>query len=144
MRPVNRITPALPPQAMKTYALAAPPATHWRPATCAEVECPAYLNGWETRVPAGSELAEQARALKGQYHFAETRDGDDAVFTFPPGQPCFRATTHQVPLEREPVYLVRDGDWRAYGPARVHVRPGDWVEDFGTHQQHLADRLERG
>ena len=147
MRPVNRVTPALPAASMKTYQVAAPLATHWRPATCAEVGCPNYLNGWLTRVPFGSELAEEARGLRGRYHFVETREEGDAVFTFPPGQACFRASAHQVPLERDPVFLVRGGDWRGNPrgtPARAHRRPEDWVDDFATHQQDLADRIERG
>ena len=66
-------------------------------------------------------------------------------FTFEAGQTCF--VEHRVPLEREPLYVVRDGDWRGNprGTApRIHTRPDDWVDDFAEHQQRLADRFEQG
>lgn len=139
-----RIEPQLPVGAVQTYSAVAPLATHWRDATCEEVDCESHQYGWVTRVPAGSELADEVRSLRGRYHFVETREEGTAVFTFPPGQSCFRSSTHKVPLERDPLYLVRMGDWRGYQGTRVHKRPGDWVEDFATHQQRLAERIERG
>lgn len=140
MRPLNRPRLHLPPAAMQTYAAVAPLASHWRPASCEEVDCQAWRNGWVTRVPAGSELAEEARSLRGTYHFTETREGGEAVFTFPPGQPCFRAGEHRVPLERDPVFLVRAGvPGIPLGTRRVHTRPEHWVEDM----QESLDRTRR-
>lgn len=145
---IHRLTPALPPQAMKTYALAAPLQTHFRPATCAEVDCPNYLHGWRTVVDETSELGrEQAAYIRTQAgrRFEATREGGLTTFTFEAGQECF--ATHQQPLEREPIYLVKEGDWRGNPRGtspRVHTRPEFWVEDFGTHQQHLADRIKEG
>lgn len=117
---------------MSTYAALQPPTSHWRPATCAEVDCQPYLHGWETsRTPDGLPLSpdqvEQVRALRGLYHFVETRDEEGvAVFTFPPGQPCFRAAFHRVPLERPAVLLAR----RGFGPARRYDRADQWFEDM--------------
>jgi hypothetical protein len=144
VRRLFRATPALPVSAMQTYAFVQSLPSHWRPATCAEVDCPHYLNGWETRVPVGSELTEMARSLKGQWSFVETREDAEAVFTFPPGQPCFRASEHRISLERDPVALVRGGDWRGNptGFRRVHVRLDDWVEDFAEHQDAIKRQTE--
>ena len=50
MQDVFRIEPALPAHAMKTYQIYSPISTHYRPATCAEVQCAAYEHGWRTRV----------------------------------------------------------------------------------------------
>jgi len=143
-----RITPALPAEQMKTYAALTPRATHWRPATCSEAGCPNHLLGWKTVVNESTELgAAQARYIRTESgrRFQEHREPMAAVFVFEAGQECFAA--HEVPLERDPVFLVRGGDWRGNPrgtPARVHQRPADWVEDFATHQQHIADRIERG
>ena len=38
--------PLLPSGSMKTYQMAQPLKTHWRPASCEEVDCPNYLSGW--------------------------------------------------------------------------------------------------
>lgn len=43
-----RLDPQLPASAMKSYVIAAPRSSHFRAATCAEVECRHYRNGWET------------------------------------------------------------------------------------------------
>jgi hypothetical protein len=153
MRQPFRLEPKLPVTAVKTYALAQPLASHWRRATCAEVACPHHLNGWATTVQEGSiEEATLGRAADGRIDGARRRytrhpqGGGFVRYLFPPGQACFRAVTHRVPLEREPVYLVKGGDWRGNprGEQRIHARGEHWVEDFATHQDALATRLGRG
>ncbi|WP_084965255.1 hypothetical protein [Thermoactinospora rubra] len=149
MRPLNRITPQLPAAAFKTYQVAAPLPTHWRPATCEEAGCPAYEYGWRTLVDETSELGRrQAHYIRRQSgrKFVEDRDAEGlTVFMFAPGQTCFQP--HQVPLEREPLYLVRGGDWRGDplgGQPYQHRRAEDWVEDFAEHQDRIARQIERG
>jgi len=146
-----RITPALPAEQMKTYAVVTPRATHWRPATCSEAGCPNHLNGWKSVIDETTDLGRAQAAYireRSGRRYTEWRDQPwlgGTVFTFEAGQECF--AQHEVPLERDPLFLVRDGDWRGNPrgtPARVHQRPADWVEDFATHQQRLKDRLERG
>jgi hypothetical protein len=142
-----RLDPALPVQAYKTYEITRPAATHYRPATCAQVECPHWRDGWVTRVDTATELgAQQARYIAGRSGrtFTARVEGSVAVFTFPAGQRCF--TPHRVPLEREPLFAVRGGDWRGnpLRERRTHVRGSEWVEDFAEHQQELADRINKG
>jgi hypothetical protein len=141
-----RIDPLMPLTAYKTYGLHAPRATHTRAATCAEVKCGAYLRGWKTVVPADSMQADYIRGAGHGRHFIETRAGDGlACFEFPPGQSCFASSEHRLSLEREPIYTVRGGDWRgATSPTRTHARAADWIEDFATNQQAVADRMTRG
>ncbi len=50
------------------------------------------------------------------------------TFTFPAGQQCFRASEHVVPLERDPLFNVREN-----GLTRRHTRPELWTEDFSEH-----------
>lgn len=143
------MAPALPPHAMKTYGIRVPVATHFRLATCVEVDCPNYLHGWETIIdessPEGQYHAETIRSLQG-YGYTVERRGDFTVYVFAPGQRCFSASTHRISLEREPLYIVKGGDWRANpsGEFRQHANADEFVEDFGEHQQRLADRLEQG
>jgi hypothetical protein len=77
------------------------------------------------------------------------------AFTFTAGQPCFSLSSrhpgrgygwHDVQTEAEPLYVVRDGDWRGNpsGRKRVHRSGVEWVEEFGEHQQELADRIAQG
>lgn len=144
----NRIPPNLPVTAMKTYQLAAPRSTHWRPATCTEVDCAAQANGWVSTLDPDTDLGKRQIAYimreSGRRFAYEVLESGLVQITFQAGQQCF--AEHVLPREREPLYLVRDGDFRGNPTGRVqqHTRPDDWVDDFATHQQHLADRAEQG
>lgn len=144
-----RIVPRLPASAVKTYQLLAPVRTHFRPAMCADVDCAAYLRGWETRVDESTDLgARQAHYIRreARRRYVETRERSGlTVFVFEAGQSCFRQ--HRSALERQPLYVVRDGDWRGNPRGtepRIHDRPDDWVDDFATHQGRIVDTLNQG
>lgn len=145
----NRILPQLPAQAFKTYQIVAPVSTHFRDATCAEVDCAAYLSGWRTvvdeRVDLGQGQAHYIRTESGR-RFVEHRDeAGMTVFEFPAGQKCFRP--HKARLDRPEIYVVTGGDWRGNPRGlepRRHANADDWIDDFATHQQTLADRLNQG
>jgi hypothetical protein len=142
---VFRVDPQMPTANYKTYTIARPTTTHWRPATCLEVDCQHYKHGWATTVMKGSEDEALIRTLGKR--FLETNEPNGFVrLVFYPEQPCFRASAHRVPVEREPLYVVRGGDWRGNprGEKRVHTRGADWVDDFATHQDKLATRLAQG
>lgn len=147
---VNRFGPALPVTAVKTYQVLIPKETHFRPATCAEMNCPNYEHGWRTLIDESADLGQgQAHYIRKQSgrKFVEERQPDGlTAFTFEAGQRCF--TQHRTRIEDRPeIYLVRDGDWRGNPRGttpRRHANPGDWVDDFANHQSALADRLARG
>lgn len=137
---LNRIQPAGPVQAYKTYQVISPVSTHYRDGTCAEAGCLDHRNGWRTTVDEATDLgARQAQYIRKQsgrrYTEARTEVGLTA-FTFEAGQRCFR--THKVPLGRPELYVVRDGDWRRYGSARRFSGPDAFVNDFGDHQDRIA------
>ncbi len=145
-----RIQPAMPVDSYRTYELRAPVTTHWRKATCAEVDCPAYSNGWRTDVdetsPLGQFQASYIRKESGR-GFTEHRDARGmTVFVFEAGHRCFGSDQHVAPLERDPVGLVRDGDWRGNPTGRVrrHTDLIDWRDDFGEHQERIAEQINRG
>lgn len=144
-RPLSRVQPVGPPEAYKTYQVSTP-ATHMRPATCAEVECPNHLLGWETFVPAGNERAHFLIRTSGRRYIAEPPNAAGVTrYVFEAGQACFKAPTHRVQVRPE-LYVVRGGDWRGNprGTVRRHVRPADWVEDFAEHLDDIATEARKG
>lgn len=141
MRPLTRVEPLLPVQAMKTYAIASPISTHFRDGTCEEADCLAYVHGWQTSVDEATDLGQkQAHYIRklSCRRFTERRtELGLTAFEFEAGQKCF--ATHKVPLERPEVYLVHGGDWRGRTtPAQIHSGPDPWVNDFGEHQDRIA------
>jgi hypothetical protein len=146
---VSRILPAMPVQDYKTYGMSMPIKTHWRPATCEEVDCQAYRSGWVTTVDLSTDLGKKQYELI--THDRERRYSMQRVsvtlvkFTYGPGFPCFARSEHRVPLERPARFIVAHGDWRGYlERPRVHQRAEDWVEDFSTHQDRLATAIQKG
>lgn len=147
---ISAIPPRLPPAAMKTYSIIAPKSTHFRPATCAEVDCPAHLHGWTSTIDERTDLgqfqADYIRRTSGR-GFTECKDDTgQAVFTFHPGQTCFAAGDHNIRLERPELYVVRGGDFRGNPRGDVARLPGSaaWTDDFGEHQEVLADKMKEG
>lgn len=144
LRPVNRPTPAGPPQAYQTYQLVFPKETHWVPATCAQIDCDAYLYGWASTFDAHDARVLWIRAESGR-RFTETRTPAGQVqFAFPAGQRCFRSHEHKRRLERVPVHRVLHGDFRGAVLLRTHTRGEDWVDEFATHQDRIATLVGRG
>lgn len=142
-----RVTPLMPPSAYKTYALKLPVQTHFRVATCKEVECEREANGFRTTLdtsqPAHARTAKWIEDHSGR-KYTKQETGTLVIYTFPAGQECFN--THHVTLEREPLLIVRGGDWRGNprGDRRIHARAADWVEDFAEHQDGIAREIEKG
>ncbi len=140
-REINHFQPSGPVSAYKSYVISAPIQTHFRSGTCEEADCPQLAAGWVTYVDESTDLGERQafyiRRKSGRV-FTEDRHEDGRTgFIFSAGQECFY--DHQIRLEREPVFAVRGGDWRG-NPRRefrVHDSPGNWVEDFGVHQETL-------
>lgn len=141
-----RIEPLMPASAYTTYAILAPLATHFRAATCEEVDCPNWRYGWKTILPSDSDLI---AVLKGSGRaYTETKaPGGLVEFTFKPGQSCFKASQHRVRIERPELFVRRPGDFRG-NPTRerpfVHAKPEHWVEDFATHQDDIRSEIEKG
>lgn len=147
---LNRIDPLMPPAFYKTYTARAPLATHWRPATCEEVECDGWKFGFVTTVDVGTELGQR------QYHFLKhdkTRSYSVQnvgaglfKFVYKPGNRCMSWEDHKAPIGRPPVLLVVGGDWRGNPRREVrrHVRLDNWVEDCALHQDKLATAAQKG
>ncbi|MET7441188.1 hypothetical protein ACFYQQ_01245 [Streptomyces sp. NPDC005496] len=142
-----RPEPLMGPAAYKTYAVVAPLSSHFRKGTCAEVGCGHYRDGWRVRVEAlTSDLLHAAKTSGRRFVEQQVAEGETWLL-FEAGQPCFRAAEHRVRVDRPPLYVVRDGDHRGNPrgtKARVHHTPANWLDDFATHQQAIADEIKKG
>lgn len=145
---LQRIMPALPVTAMKTYR-ALSPSAELPPtvASCERAGCGPYRSGWVTTVDESTDLG------KSQAHFIRTQSGrkfterrrEDGLteFAFEAGQRCFGR--HRVPMEGAERFLVQPGDWRGTtGPVREHTSAQFWVEDFAEHQDKISSAFQRG
>jgi hypothetical protein len=146
---VTRIAPKAGPDKYKTYGMSMPLKTHWRAATCEEVDCEAWRNGWVTTVDLSTDLGKKQYDLI--THDRERRYTMQRVsltlvkFVYGPGFPCFARSQHRTPLPRPARYIVAHGDWRGYlERPRVHQRAEDWVEDFALHHDQIRTAIERG
>lgn len=148
---VSRIEPMRGPEHYKTYSMRAPFSTHWRRATCEEYGCHDFLSGFVTTVDVSTDLGAK------QFHYLKNdRDRSPSMqrvgqtlfkFVYGPGNPCMRRAEHRAPLNRPPIYLVAEGDWRGNPrklPPLIHRTPEDWVDDFATHQNQIVETIKRG
>ena len=115
---------------LKHYRAVMPLPTHFREATCREVDCTQYLRGFITTVPTESGQANYIRRLSGRAFTEQATPDGLTAFTFAPGQTCFR--THYVRIERDPHFLID----------RRPVPGMTWVDDFGEHQIRMKERVE--
>lgn len=148
---LNRIPPMGPAQSYKTYGMSMPVKTHWRPATCEEAGCEAYLFGWVSTFDLSTDLGQRqiafCRADKTRSFSTQQPDENLVKFVYAPGNRCFQSAGHRVPLERPARFYVAGGDYRGNPrgiPTRVLQRPEDWVDDFANHQGRLAAAIEKG
>ncbi len=141
---VQRLQPKLPPHRRVTYAAETGPG-HFTPASCEEVDCSRWRNGFAVLTDQNTELgqrqAHHLRRVAGRTRTwrEEIRGSGIVAFVYPPGTDCF--ADHQRRVERPPLYVVRRGDWRApnLGERRVHRNVDEWVEDM----QERTDKLSR-
>lgn len=151
MRPIFRPEPLGSPEGYKTYAISAPLATHWRKASCEEIDCEHWRNGWQSIVDEkdarGMAVARYIRKESGRGFHTERLEDGRTCFIFLPGQMCFSAgsDSHRVQI-REENFILRSGDYRGNPDGRSLTFPGarDWVDDFGEHQDRIATAIERG
>ncbi len=144
-----RLEPKQSVQAYQTYAIRALPGIHTRVISCKEAGCEAYERGWKTTVDVATPLGQdQARYIEnesGRTWRAGPHDSGNPRFRtyiFGAGQECFAEHTEQV---RPGLYIKRDGDHRGNPTGRrQEMSERSWLDDFGEHQQKLADLQKEG
>lgn len=116
------IRPAVMPA--QEYRIAMPLATHWEVASCEDIDCAAFLNGWRTVLPADSDLISTLKRSGRKYREERQEDGTIA-FLFAPGQTCFAQLTHRRQSDRPGLFLHRNIETATRG--RV-VTENEWIE----------------
>jgi len=139
------IQPLLPPERRKSYVIVSPQNTHFREITCREAECKAYERGWATKVDERTELgrnqAGYIRTKSGRAFTERTMETGETVFLFKPGQRCFGVHREKI---RQELYVVRGGDVREWTTKPHQLSTRAWLDDFGEHQEKLAEIARRG
>lgn len=126
---------------MKTFQVVNPLPSHFRVATCEEVGCKAFLNGFDVLI---LDETDPIWIMRMEYfrnklpercdrRYRERRDEHGTlIFHFDAGQQCFKHEQHRAPLDRPPLYIARGGDHRGNptGEVRVHTRGDLFAEDL--------------
>lgn len=143
----QRVRPKMSPGAYRSFEVRSPLATHYRNATCREVECQHYLGGWTSPIDVATEQGRKwAVAIRRSgRRYTYEQSGTIVTFRFSPGQICFQAP-HKVPVGRPELYVVRDGDWRGNPTGRrdVVTRPSEFVERMAENLDVLNSALRQG
>lgn len=133
-----------PATAYSTWAIIAPP-DRWRPATCEDVDCGYWRQGWVTTVPAGGALEHTLKASGRRWSTAVPNPDGTVSYTYAPGTPCFRASEHRAHRDEDDVYIRLDGHHTRYtGGRTVHSGPVPWRDELGENQERLREAIERG
>ncbi len=123
-----------------SFIASAPKTSHWLPASCEDVDCWRYINGF--RIPLDADnarpirggvstqsTAEWLRAEKaaGRLRFTEQRTGEGVIdFVFPAGHPCFESHSLPIGASEIPPDLLHV----TAGSRYRHERSADWREDM--------------
>lgn len=129
-----------------TYCIRQPMITHFRPATCAEVDCGAWRGGWQLRVEQLTpELLRAARNSGKRYREMTVTEGE-TYLVYEPGQACFDSVNHRLPLERPAFFYEGRGDFRSFTirRARQHANAEDWADSMAHHLDHVRSEIQKG
>ena len=113
------------------YQVTWPKESHWRRATCGEVDCPRYILGWDTTVEANSPQYDFIRADKERQYRAEVTGEGLITLHYPPGQRCF-GSNHWVKVdpERGP-WLTKNLPGLEAGRVELNaMEPARWMDEF--------------
>lgn len=150
----KRITPKLSPHLFKTYRTSSPLTSHYRKATCQEIDCRFYREGWTFRV---QDMTAQdlymVKQLGKRYTEQHIEEGVDYL-VFEPGQTCFAESQHFIPLDRPAFFFRGHGDFRLIGThgspdsarwerSAKEMTAEDWVDSFQNDVDKLKDVSEK-
>ncbi len=137
-------TPSASPAAYQMFAAR----QYRRRASCAEVECDHWREGWvsvlDESQPDMKVKADYIRHHSGRVFRQGRTDMGWTQFSFPPGQQCFAAASHQVAADEPAVGQLIVGDHRAIiGTPRTYDRIDQMVDDFATHTDKIRAARSR-
>lgn len=140
-------------QTKQRFQILLPPSTHRREATCDEMECGNYVNGWVTVLdpdnPQHAQLFHLVRDSGRHYQQMRSEEAAEqtgkplpaglAAFVFPPGQQCFEK--HTLPVGRPPLFVHKPPMGR---PPRLHANGENFNEHFNEETDRIQRAIERG
>ena len=118
-------------QRTSQYQVTWPKESHWRRATCDEVDCPRYLLGWTTTVEADSPQYDFVRADKERHYRAEVTGDGLITLHYPAGQRCF-GSNHWAKIDPERGPWLTKNLWGLEAGRVEHnaMEPARWVDEF--------------
>lgn len=126
------------------YRILNPTESHFRPASCAEVNCEHYLNGWGVRINAlPPEDVHAARTSGRRYKEVRVAEGETWL-VFEPGQPCFKEKTHRANIGRTPLYVVDTPSDNGRARRRIHTSNDSWADDLHSHMDDVLGEINKG
>lgn len=147
----------LPAHRRKTFVYDTPSDTHYRKATCAEVECSKYANGFAIPITPSQDIEAFEGTLKqagytfargeGPEHLAAEYPAGTRWLVFPPEQRCLESfkNPHRIALDHDPIVSIRGGDFRMFTGDNQHFnRVDDWVDALQESTQRLHEEIEKG
>ena len=119
--------------------------SHWREASCGEVNCPHWEHGWVTTLDLGPDQpvhelqmnqtrAKYIREQSGRA-FTERWEGSTVIYTFQAEQKCFRQ--HKLPVARDPIFVHLPG----VGMPAKQVDDAEFFTRFNETSYWLGRRL---
>lgn len=131
------------PRRFKTHAIRAPLATHFRIASCAEIECTAYREGWNYHKQTMSDIQLYTVTHSGRRWREMNIAPGFTYIIFEPGQRCFE--THRVSVGRPEFFFIGRGDSRVFQTNKAtQYKPNDFVDEWANHLDKIAKRIMRG
>lgn len=105
----------------------------------------AYQEGWTYKK---ADLDERLLYVvtHARKRYRETEFQNETYLVFEPGQSCFQASTHVVPLDRPEFYFAGRGDYRSFSTKKAAKfdRPEHWTESFSEHLDHIRTEINKG
>lgn len=124
----------------QTYSLSQPTSTHTRKATCEEVDCKHWQEGWTYDVRQLDAELIRAIRLSGR-KWREQEHLGVTYWVFPPGQQCFRE--HRVSNDREAFHFLTPHARRLNTRTATLMKPEDWVDHFANHQEKIKQERDQ-
>ncbi len=136
----------IPRSAYKTYAIRASRKTHHRRATCEEVQCPAFLNGWNFTKEDLSPDELYLAMNSGRRYKEVSVEAGKTLLVYESGQRCFGYSKHTVPLDKPAWFYGGMGRGNTFliNEAKKYDRPDQWMDDLHTDTDKAVTAKERG
>lgn len=136
----------------RTFSAVMPAATHFEPATCEQVQCQRWAEGFavliDTSTQEGRDRYDWIKAHPGGRSWYRSQEGDVARLDYPPGNQCYEQ--HRRMLDKPALLLVRRGAHTQRGVVdrlpveRQHVSGANFMEDLREHTTTVLDIQRKG